>query len=106
MLKTQKQPQKKQISKKSYDFDITEFTFLRDLLLVKAIRPKDDSGLVDPQQYEDKPEFGEVIKVGDGVVNIKVGNIIRFGKYSTEGIRTRGEDYFIVHEEDVSAVKQ
>lgn len=87
------------------NLDITKFTFLRDLLLVKAIRPDIGNGrLVDAAQYEDKPEFGEVVKTGSGVVDIKVGSIIRFGKYSTEAIRTRGEDYFIIHEEDVSAV--
>ncbi len=86
------------------NFDITEFTFRKDQLLVKARRPSGGDGkLVDPAQYEDKPEFGEIVKVGELVSDLKVGQIIRFGKYSTEAIRTRGEDYFIVHEEDVSA---
>lgn len=82
--------------------DITKFTFFRDLLLVKAIRPE-SKDLVDPAQYEDKPEFGEVIKLGEEVKDMVVGDIIRFGKYSTEAIRTNGADYYIIHEEDVSA---
>ena len=99
--KSKKLQQKQQ----NLNFDITKFTFLRDLLLVKALRADSGDGkLIDPAQYEDKPEFGEVIKVGELVINLKVGNVIRFGKYSTEAIRTKGEDYFIVHEEDVSAV--
>lgn len=85
-------------------FDITKFKFLRDLLLVKAIRPASKSGLVNPEQYEDKPEFGEVVKLGNEVNDITVGDVVRFGKYSTELIRTDGEDYYIVHEEDISAV--
>jgi len=85
-------------------FDITKFKFLRDLLLVKAIRPASKSGLVNPEQYEDKPEFGEVVKLGSEVNDITVGDVVRFGKYSTELIRTDGEDYYIVHEEDISAV--
>lgn len=86
-------------------FDITKFELLRDLVLVRAIRPTDKSGLVDPKQYEDKPEFGEIVKIGDTVkdTRIKVGTIIRFGKYSTESIRTNGQDYFLVHEEDCHA---
>lgn len=98
---------KQQQTKKKINtnFDITKFRFLRDLVLVRAIRPEPANGkLVDPAQYEDKPEFGEVIKSGDLITWVKVGDIIRFGKYSTEAIRTRGEDYFIVHEEDISAV--
>lgn len=100
--KTQK-PQKK-IQKSNIDFDITKFTFLRDLLLVRAIRPKSGNGLVNPEQYEEKAEFGEVIKCGKEVKDLEVGDIIRFGKYSTESIRTNSQDYFLVHEEDVSAV--
>lgn len=83
--------------------DITKFTFVRDQLLVRAIRPAGKGKLVDIAQYEDKPEFGEVIKAGNEAVYIKIGQIIRFGKYSSEAIRTNGEDYFIIHEEDVSA---
>lgn len=96
---------KQQLQKaKLKNFDITKFTFRRDQLLVKAVRPilgKND--LYDPAQYEDKPEFGEIIKLGEKVIDLKVGQIVRFGKYSTELIRTGGEDYFIVHEEDISA---
>ncbi len=85
------------------ELDITKFTFLRDLMLVKALRPKASSQLIDPAQYEDKPEFGEIIKCGQSVNDLKIGDIIRFGKYSTELIRTNGQDYFIVREEDCSA---
>lgn len=95
------QPLKKK-KKLNKELDITKFNFRRDRVLVKAIRPESDE-LVDPKQYEDKPEFGEVIKLGEEVKDLKVGQIIRFGKYSTELIRTQGEDYFIVHEEDISA---
>lgn len=101
-----KQPQKlKKLAqpKKQNNFDITKFTFRRDQLLVKALRDEGSGKLVNPSQYEDKPEFGEIIKLGTEVIDLKVGQIVRFGKYSTEAIRTRGEDYFIVHEEDVSA---
>lgn len=94
----------KQKQKLNKDFDITQFKFLRDLLLVEAIRPESGNGLINPEQYEDRPELGEVIKIGGEVKDIKVGDIIRFGKYSTEAIRNKGEDYFIIHSEDVSAV--
>lgn len=91
---------------KRNSFDITKFSLLRDLILVKAIRPESNSGLVNPEQYEDKPEFGEVIRLGEKVSDkrIKIGTIVRFGKYSTETIRSNGNDYFIVHEEDCGAI--
>lgn len=84
------------------NFDITKFTFRGDLALVKALRAtQDDDKLIDPTQYEDKPEFGEVVKLGER--NLKIGDIVRFGKYSTELIRTKGADYYIVHDDDVHA---
>lgn len=85
------------------NFDITEFIFTRDNVLVKALRATGKNGLIDPNQYEDKPEFGIVISIGEEVNNIRVKDIVRFGKYTTESIRTNGEDYFIVREEDISA---
>ncbi len=96
--------QSNQLNQQKFNFDITEFTFRKDQLLVKALRNEGGDGkLVDPAQYEDKPEFGEIVKVGEKVIDLKVGQIVRFGKYSTEMIRTNGKDFFIVHEEDISA---
>ena len=93
------QPKKHQ----KLNLDITKFTFLRDLVLVKEIRPE-MGDLVDPHSYEEKPEFGIVVRLGKEVKDIKVGDTIRFGKYSTEAIRMNGEDFYIIHEEDISAV--
>lgn len=88
-------------------FDITDFELFGDLVLVRAIRPEASNGLVNPEQYEDKPEFGEIIKVGDGIDHPKatIGRIVRFGKYSTEVIRSNGQDYFMVHFEDMSGYR-
>lgn len=95
MAKQQNKPKKEPV------LDITKLVFKKDKLLVKAIRAKGKNGLLDPAQYEDKPEWGIIITVGTGIEDYMVGDIIRFGKYSTELIRCEGEDYFIVREEDV-----
>lgn len=91
--------------KTKVNLDITQFVFLKDNLLVKALRPEAENGLVDPAQYEDKPEFGVIMSVSGKIEeeNLKPGTVVRFGKYSTEMIRTNGEDYFIVREEDISS---
>lgn len=97
---------KKQQPKKNQqpNFDITKIELWGDLVLIKALRPEIGGGLVNPENYEDKPEWGEIVKVGELVVNPKaiVGKIVRFGKYSTENIRSNGQDYFLVHTEDIS----
>ena len=94
-------------------FHLEDFSFLYDNILVKAIRAETVEGLVKPDQYDDKPEFGKVVQVGegrlldDGVVvptKLNVGDIIYFGKYSSEQTRSVGEDFFIIREDDVKAV--
>lgn len=102
---------KKQVS----NFDLSKFTFLNDNVLVKAIREKENvHGLVDLQQRDDKPEFGTVVAVGPGRIldsgelvppGVKIGDVIFFGKYSTEETRSLSEDYYIIRAEDVKAVK-
>ena len=100
MLKKTTKQQKHQ----KLNLDITKFTFLRDLVLVEAMREESSSGLINPNQYEDKMQFGKIIKCGKGVNDLKIGDIIRFGLYSTENIRSQGHDYYVVHEEDVTCV--
>lgn len=114
-----KQQQKTQPS----NFDITQFTFLYDNVLVKALRAEgqvvtikatgEKVSLQNPQQYDDKPEFGVIIALGEGKLldngtivppKVKVGDKIFFGKYSTEQTRSVGQDYFIIREEDIKAV--
>lgn len=96
-----KTPTKKQ----KLSFDLTQFRFLGNFLLVKAIRPETTTGLVKPEQYDDKPEFGEVISMGGNVdLGISLGSVIWFGKYSSEQVRVNGDDYYVIQDEDVKGV--
>lgn len=100
--------------KQENKFDLSKFTFRYDNVLVRALREeKVQNGLVKVEQYDDKPEFGEVVAIGEGRVldngivlapKLKVGDIIFFGKYSSEQTRSLGQDYFILREEDIKAV--
>lgn len=95
--------------------DLTKYKFTGDYLLVKAIDITENvDGLVRPEQYEDKSEFGEVIAVGTGkllesgqIVPLKAkpGDTIFFGKYSSEKVRINGEDYLIIRDDDVIAIQ-
>jgi len=95
------------------NLNLKDFVFLYDNLLVRSIKQGGINGLVNPDQYDDKPEFGEVISVGEGRLlddgtvvptKLKVGDVIFFGKYSTEQTRSEGEDYYVVREDDVKAI--
>lgn len=102
------------MAKKKLQFDLKQFTFIHDFILVRSIREEElANGLVKPQQYDEKPEFGEVIAVGDGRLlddgvvvppKVKVGDTIFYGKYSSEQTRSLSEDYFIIRDEDIRAV--
>jgi chaperonin GroES len=94
--------------------NLLDFELMYDYIMVKAIEVGASNGLAKPDQYDDKSEFGEVIKVGDGrlledgtVVPLKMkpGDIIYFGKYSSVLVRSEGEDYLIIRDDDVMAVR-
>ncbi len=100
-------------NKVNVDFNITKHTMLHDNVLIKALRAEDIESkgiLYDPEQYEDKPEWGEVISVGVGRVldngqytpmSVKPGDIVLYGKYSPYQTRYEGVDYLIVRDEDL-----
>lgn len=80
---------------------------LHDFVLLKPIVVEEVRGLVKkPQQYDDKPEYGEVVAVGDKVNAIKKGQVVLFQKYSSEKVRDpeTGVDYMIVKEEDIRCI--
>ena len=90
--------------------NILDFILLYDYVLVKAIRAESVNGLVKPEQYDDKPEFGTVVSVGTGrllddgtIVPLKYrpGDTIFFGKYSAMQVRSAGEDYHLIRDDDV-----
>jgi chaperonin GroES len=94
-------------------FDILNHDILHDNVLVRAITGEElerTSKLVDVEQYEDKPEWGEVISTGNGRIlesgqlspmNVKPGDIIIYGKYSSYKTRVDGKDYLIIRDEDI-----
>lgn len=94
--------------------NIIDFELLYDHILVKPIRAESINGLVRPEQIEDKSEFGTVVKCGVGrllnngeIVPLRMqpGDTVYFGKYSALNLHNSGEDYVIVRDDDVMAVK-
>lgn len=93
--------------------NILDFELLYDYVLIRPLDSKGVNGLVKPQQVDDKPEFGEVIKCGEGRLledgtvvptKMKPGDIIYFGKYSSITLRSDGVDYLVIRDDDVMAV--
>jgi chaperonin GroES len=91
------------------------FRPLHDRILVRRIEAEEKSagGIIIPDTAKEKPSEGEVIAVGPGArddagkiieLDVKVGDRIRFGKWSGTEIRLNGEDLLIMKESDVMGV--
>jgi chaperonin GroES len=89
---------------------------LADRVVVKALsgEEKTRGGIVLPDTAKDKPQEGEVMAVGTGKVlengtklapEVKVGDRIIFSKYSGTEIKLDGEEYLILRESDILAIK-
>ena len=85
---------------------------LGDRVLVKAVEKKDEirSGIIIPETAKEKPQEGEVIAVGKGKLtedgkllpmDVKPGDKILYGKYSGTEIKLDGQEYLIMHQEDI-----
>ena len=90
---------------------------LADRVVLKPIQAEEKTkgGIVLPDTAKDKPQEGEVIAVGPGRIldngtkitpEVKVGDRVIYSKYSGSEVKIDGEEYLIVRESDILAVKQ
>ena len=70
-------------------------------------------GIIIPDSAKEKPQRGRVIAAGDGKVNedgkripldVKTGDLVLFGKYTSQEVKVGGEEYLIMLEDEVLAV--
>ena len=86
-----------------------------DRILVKPMPEEEKSagGILLPDSAKERPQSGEVIavvpgKIEDGkriAMEIKAGDTIVYSKYGGTEIKVDGEDYLILKESDVLAIK-
>ena len=92
-----------------------KFRPLHDRVLVRRIDEEEKSagGIIIPDTAKEKPSEGEIIAVGSGARNengeitpldVQVGDLILFGKWSGTEVRIDGEDLLIMKETDVMGV--
>ena len=93
----------------------TQLKPLHDRVVVKRLEneTKTASGIVIPDNAAEKPDQGEIVAVGEGKKNdkgermpmdVKVGDIVVFGKYSGQTVKVNGEELLVMKEEDLFAV--
>ncbi|MCX9155770.1 co-chaperone GroES [Niveibacterium sp. 24ML] len=88
---------------------------LHDRIIVKRVDKarQTASGIVIPDTASEKPEQGEVLAVGPGkrhtdgsllALQVKVGDLVLFGKYSGQTVKLDDQEYLVLREEDVLGV--
>jgi chaperonin GroES len=74
---------------------------------------KSAGGIIIPDTAKEKPQRGVVEAVGSGKLNedgtrnapeVKPGDRVLFGKYAGNEVKIDGEEYLIMHENDILAV--
>ena len=92
-----------------------KFRPLHDRVVVKRIDAEEKSagGIIIPDTAKEKPSQGEGIAVGPGArdetgkivaLDLKVGDIVLFGKWSGTEVKLDGEDLLIMKESDIMGV--
>jgi len=88
---------------------------LHDRIVVRRLEEGEQKSgsIIIPDTAKEKPQRGEVIAAGNGKVrddgkrvplDVKAGDQILFGKYTSQEIKLDGEEYLIMREDEVLAV--
>ncbi len=90
-----------------------QITPLHDRVLVRRLEEKEiaKGGIIIPDTAKEKPQEGEVIAVGAGKIekgqrvppDVKPGDRILFGKYTSNDITIDNQEYLILREEEILA---
>ena len=88
---------------------------LHDRVIVKRIDEGEQihGGIIIPDSAKEKPQEGEVIAAGLGkyredgsrrTMDVKAGDRVLFGKYSSSEIKIDGEELLIMREEEILGI--
>ena len=89
---------------------------LADRIMVKVLEAKEmtKGGIVLPDTAKEKPQEGTVVAVGFGRIldngqkaplEVKVGDKVIYSKYGGTEVKIEDEEYIILQERDILAVK-
>jgi len=88
---------------------------LGDRVLVKAIEQEEvkRGGIIIPDTAKEKPVEGKIMAAGKGKLTdegklipmeVKAGDTILYGKYSGTEVKLDGEEFLIMHQDDILAI--
>jgi chaperonin GroES len=87
---------------------------LGDRVLVEALEAEEvtKGGIVLPQNAQEKPQQAKVVAVGKGKISdgkliapeVKVGDVVLYGKYSGTEFKLDGQDLLMLREDDIMGI--
>ena len=94
-----------------------KFRPLHDRVLIEISdgEEKTSGGIIIPDTAKEKPQEGEVVAVGSGArtedgkitpMDVKVGDIVLFGKWSGTEVKIDGKVYSIMKESDIMGISK
>jgi|TARA_B100000767_G_C19465854_1_gene409978 chaperonin GroES len=88
----------------------SKITPLSDRVLIKVseAETKTASGIIIPDNAQEKPQKGTVVAAGKGTkdnpITVKVGDTVLYGKFSGTELKHDGEEFIIMREADIFAI--
>ncbi len=90
-------------------------TPLGDRVIVEPLESEEvtPGGIVLPETAKERPQKGKVLAVGPGArddqgkripIEVKVGDIVLYGRYSGTEVKIKDKKYLILRENDVLAI--
>ena len=94
-----------------------KFRPLHDRVLIKVLdrEEKTAGGIIIPDTAKEKPQEGEVVAVGPGgkteegkllPMDVKIGDIVLFGKWSGTEVKIDNKEYSIMKESDIMGISK
>ena len=88
----------------------TKIKPLADRVLIKVsdAETKTASGIIIPENAQEKPQKGTVVAVGKGTkdnpTSLSIGDKVLYGKYAGTELKHDGEEFVIMKESDIFAI--
>jgi chaperonin GroES len=82
------------------------FQPLGDRVLVERVEETNTtaSGIIIPDNAKEKPSHAKVVAVANEVKDVKLNDIVVFGKYVGSELTLEGKDYLVLNTEDILGV--
>jgi chaperonin GroES len=83
---------------------------LADRVVIKPLEAQEKtvSGIIIPDSAKEKPQRGTVIATGPGTkddkMEVKIGDVVLYGKYAGTEISIDNKDYLIMKQTDILAI--